>query len=211
MATPTKTEVKKSRGEGPIVVTYADATKNDNKRVPTGVKAVVITDRKGNTKPYDLALIPTEVQHQLIALAFGGRVKTYVNNQAKDGDVNVIELSDKIFNDMATGKLYTRSESESGGARGRVFDPSIYVEAYRLTREAQHKAKVINKKSGKPVEPASEKQLKDLATQLTSIKGKDRADQIKKLLTNAVFKKHYLQLQAKNIKTGDVESIDDAF
>lgn len=212
MATPAVKAEKKTRGDGPISVMYADATKQDHKRVPTGVTQVIVKDAKGGWKAYNLADIPTGVQHQLIALAFAGRAKTVVNNQFKaDANLNVVASVDAIFNDMATGKLYSRKESEGGAARGRVFDPSIYVEAYRLTREAQHKAKVINKKSGKPVEPASEKQLKDLATSLTSVKGKDRTALIARYLSNAVFKKHFLMLQAKNIKTGEVESIDDAF
>lgn len=204
---------KKARGDGPIIVTYVDEKSADNKRVTAGVTSVQIKDRKGVVKSYALASIPTEVQHQLIALAFAARVKTYVNNQAKDGDVDVVALSDRIFSDMAEGKVYSRTESEGGAQRGRVFDPSDYVEALRLTLESQAKAGVINKKTNQAVKPASEAQLKQVATQLIALKGKDRAARVKTMMANAVFKKHWLNIQSKKIKVSaeDNEALDADF
>lgn len=208
------TDETKKRGDGPIIVTYVDEKAADNKRVVAGVTAVQIKDRKGNVKSYTLAAIPTEVQGQLIALAFAQRAKTYVNNQAKDDEnADVIALTDRIFSDMIEGKVYSRTESEGGAPRGRVFDPSDYVEALKLTLAAQAKAGVVNKKTGQPVKEATEGQLKQIGTQLISLKGKERTVKIKSFMDNPIFKKHYLALMSKKIKVSadENEAIEDLF
>lgn len=206
-----KTETaKKTRGEGPVIVMFGGDKGEATKRPASGTNMVIVADKAGAKKSYSLSSIPSDVQSALVAYAFGSRVKTFINNHAKDGAVNVIEMTDQIFSDFINGKMYSRTESEGGAPRGRQFDPADYVEALKQAKAAQFKAGAKNK-HGVAVKEATEKELEAFGNQLISLKGKDRTAKIKNMKENAVFLKYFLAVQAKKIKAEVGVSIDDMF
>jgi hypothetical protein len=208
--TDVKTAEKSKRNAGPIAVFYGTAEKQDFKRVPKGVTSIIIKSRNGETKTFDLASIPTEHLAALAGVAFASKAKGYVNNHA-DTDDKVVPLASEVWNDFVTGSIYseTKAKTAKGGARGRKFDPTLYVLAFQRAKETQAKANVKNK-LGKPIQPATEKELESLKTQLVSMTGPDRTKKIKTMMENPVFKKAYLAVQAASIKVNkDEVSIDD--
>lgn len=201
----------KKRNQGPVAILFKNAEKED-KKVLKGVTSVIVKTRTGETKTFDLASIPTEHLAALAAMAFASKTKGYVNNHAKEDESKVLPLADEVWADFVAGNIYSETKEKkagTGGARGRKFDASMYVEAYRLAKESQNKAKVLDK-AGNVIQLATEKQLESLKTQLVSMTGPDRAKKIKGMMENPVFKKHYLAVQAKNIKINKEETnIDD--
>lgn len=202
MTTDTKKETKK-RNQGPVNVLFGTAEKADHKRVPKGVTTVIVKSRNGQTKTFDLSAIPSEHLTALAAVAYAAKAKSYVNNHAEKDD-EVIGMADKIFSDFVAGNLYTKGDAKTGGKRGRQFDATLYVLAYQKARESQSKAGVKNSK-GALIKVATQQELDALKTQLVSMTAQDRSKKIKVMLENPVFKKHFLAVQAAQIKTKDVD------
>lgn len=208
--TDTKAETKTKRNEGPVIVTFSDGAKADYKRVPKGVTSVIIKDRKGNERSFDLASIPTEHLAAMAAFAFAGRAKTFINNHAEGDAPDVVGMADKIFGDIVAGNMYAKAETTgTGKPRGRQFDPTDYVEAFKRAKETQAKAGVKNKQ-GVKIEPATEAQLENFKMQLVAMTGPDRTKKIKDMMGNPVFLKHYRAVQSAKVNTKGIDvSIDD--
>ena len=179
------TEAKKSRGEGLVKVTFADATKNDHKRVPTGVQTVLI-----NGKSYALSAIPSAVKDQLVAFAFKARASTYVNNHADEakGGSDVHELVDKVYADLVAGKLY--AETAEGVKKEKAYDPTDWVEATR-------QARAIQNRNNPAIPLATQAQLDGLRTKMLGMSGKERTDFVNgKLKKDPLINAAYQAIQA---------------
>lgn len=205
----TDTNVKKERGEGPVIVTYGDADgKKDFKRVPAKVTSVIVTARNGGaSKVYEVSKLSPETLSALAAFALASRTKTYVNNHAGDDGSDVIKLADQVYSDFMTGKLYSRVEG--GSKPGKKFDATIYVDAAKAAMLFMSK-KGMKNKAGKPVQAMTEAQASNLLTKLTSLTPKERTEQIKSMKANKFFTKALMELQAKKIDTSK-EDAEDLF
>jgi hypothetical protein len=208
--------VEKTRGEGPMIVNYVSADgKTDHKRVPADVIGVHVVARKDNSaKTYLLADIPEAIKQALAAKALANAQKIFVANHDKGGD-NVISLSDKIYSDFVSGKLYTRAE---GGAKpGKKFDPTIYVQAAVAAYAQMAKRKMTYKSPdggatpGKPVLAMTEQDAQDMAAKLEAMTPKERSEQIKKNKRNTFFDKALTELQAKAKKIDTDEEVEELF
>lgn len=204
-----KAEAKKERGDGPMIATYADkAGKSDLKRANTDVVGVVITQRAGNkSKSFNVATLPAHVKDALAAMAFAQRCKVNVANNSNDNGDNVLSLADAQWADLVAGKIYSRSAE--GKAPGRVFDPVKYADAMRMAYAAMAKKGRISAKTGKPIQPMSDKAYDDFMTKLSSMEGKDRTAYLLKLKKDTFFAAALAKIEAAAKEKAIDE--DDAF
>lgn len=203
-----KAEAKKERGDGPMIVTYADkAGKNDLKRASTDVVGVVVVQRAGNkSKAFDVSKLPANVKDALAAMAFAQRTKVQVANNSNDNGDNVLSLADAMWKDLSEGKIYTRSAT--GEKPGRKFNATLYADAMRLALAAMAK-KGRTGKSGKPVQPMTDKQYEDFKTKLEGMAPKERSLFIVGLKKDSFINAAIKDVEAKIAKENIDE--DDAF
>lgn len=203
-----KADTKKERGEGPMIVTYADkAGKVDLKRANTDVVGVVVMQRAGNrSKSFDVSKLPQNVKDALAAMAFAQRSKVHVANNSNDKGDNVISLADAMWADLASGKIY--SKSADGGTPGRKFDPVPYADAMRIAMSAMAKKGRIGK-SGKPVQPMNDKQHDDFKNKLLAMAPKERGEFIRNLKKDTFIAAAIKEVEFKNAQKQVDE--DDAF
>lgn len=198
-------ETKKERGDGPAVFTYTDAAGNKElKRVPSNPGSVDVLSKAGVSKSYKPSELPEAVKNALIEFAFATRAKSYVNNHGKKDGSDAIELTDKIWNDLVEGKIYTRSEN--GAKVGRKFDATIYVQAW--TNVYKHLAKKGGKnEKGQPITELTQDLIDDLRTGLEAMDAKTRVARIKGWKENPYFVKALKELQAKAVDLSDAELV----
>lgn len=203
-----KADTKKERGDGPMIVTYADkAGKTDLKRANTDVVGVVIMQRAGNkSKSFDVSKLPSNVKDALAAMAFAQRTKTQVANNDDDGN-NVISIADAMWKDLAEGKIY--SKSADGTGPGRKFDPTVYAEGMRIATANMAKKGVINTKTKKVVVPMNDKNVADFKAKLLAMAPKERGDFIRGLKKNGFIAAGFAQADAeaknKAVEQDDME------
>lgn len=203
-----KAEAKKERGEGPMIVTYADkAGKNDLKRASTDVVSVVVQQRVGgNKKVYEISKLPPAVKDALAAMAFAQRSKVHVANNGNDKGDNVISLADAMWADLAAGKIYSRSAD--GEKPGRKFDPVPYADAMRIAMANMNK-KGRTGKNGKVVQAMSDKQYADFQAKLNGMAPKERTDFIRGLKKDSFIAAAMAEVEYRN-KQKDIDE-DDSF
>lgn len=201
-------EVSKERGEGPMIVTYADkAGKMDYKRVPNDVTSVVVVQRKGGVKKtFDLTKLPQNVKDSLAAMALASRAKVFVANHGNEAGDNVISLVDGVYAEMIAGKIYSRSAD--GEKPGRKFDPVPYADAMRIALGNMNK-KGRTGKAGKVVQPMNDKQYEDLKTKLNAMAPKERGEFIRNLKKDSFIAAAMAEVEYRN-KTKAV-STEDSF
>lgn len=198
MAATAKTEVKK-RGDGPVVISYVDAdNKTDHKRVPANVHGILLADRHGKNKSYSIDGLPVNVRQMLIGLGLKRHLEAAARNGADDTGTNVIALADAAFTNLKEGKIYTRIGGGGKGGPGRTFDADIWVE-------------VVKRVSNQAKKPATEKQLTDFRTKITSYTSTDRSEFLKKLQKDPRFKVAYMTLRALKSKGEKEDALSDLF
>ena len=204
-----KAEAKKERGDGPMIVTYADkAGKVDLKRANTDVVGVVVVQREGNkSKSFNVSTLPANVKDALAAMAFAQRCKVNVANNSNDSGDNVVSLADAQWADLVNGKIYSRSAESK--APGRVFDPVKYADAMRMAYAAMAKKGRISAKTNKPIQPMSDKAYEDFKVKLMSLDGKERSGYLLKLKKDTFFAAALAKIEAANKEKAIDE--DDAF
>lgn len=190
--TATATTEKKTRGEGPVRVTYANASAKDHKRVPVDVTHIVVADPHGKAVEFNLSDLPEKTIMALAAIGAATRAKTYVNNNI-DEELNgsdVTDLAKKVLEDLKSGKLYNGA-SEGGKAKGKPFDADMWVEAVRLGAEARRK-KDPNAKV------PSTQDLANIKNKLEKLAGLERTAFIQKhFMASPFIKSAYESLKAK--------------
>lgn len=202
----TQTAPKGERNKGPIAVAFADASKEDYKRVPKGVTGVVITSQKtGEKKVYSLAHIPAEVQHQLVMYAFATKAKQHVNNHA-DADDNVIVLIDGVYKDLVEGKMYAKAAEGKGP--GKKTDFSLYVDAMAAAIGFQAKKGHINPKTKIAIKPMTDEQKANFRLKLEAFSRAERTEYVKQLMTKSLFQKCYQEARSKRIQVSKDEDLD---
>lgn len=188
------------KGDGPLAVSFLAGDKA-LKRVEEGVTHVVVTPKNGSAKNYDLSKLPMPVLIQLAAMGYAKRTDVFVRNTVKNSDdANVIELADKVYNDLVEGKIYTRAEGSGAGA-GRPFDYAFYQEVI---------ADVAKRKK----RPApTDAQLEAFKNKLESLTPADRQKAIRKMQTDKVFALALKVISAKRDaeKLKGAKQDDDAF
>jgi len=204
MAQTAKTDGKKTRGDGPVVVMYIDAQNKEHKRVPADVVQVKVTGKDGKAgKTYAIDSLPVGVRNQLAAFAFARRADIFIRNSVDDdGKVNVLDKADEVFNSLKEGKFYSRGEGKGGP--GRTFDIDLWVETM----------KVAAAKKGTPATP---KQLTTFKSKLEAMQGKDRSTFLMKLTKDPNVKLAKLEIEAKKLggkkasTSDDYNALSDAF
>jgi len=201
----TQTAPKGERNKGPIAVAFADATKEDFKRVPKGVTGVVITATKtGEKKTYSLSHIPTEVQHQLVMYAFATKAKQHVNNHADEND-NMITLIDGVYKDLVEGKMYAKAAEGKGP--GKKLDVSLYVDAMAAAMAFKAKKGHTDAK-GSAVKAMTEDQKANFKIKLESMPKAERTEYVKKLMAKPLFQKSYQEIKSKRIQLDKEDDLD---
>lgn len=202
--TATAATEKKTRGDGPVKVSYANAAAKDHKRVPTDVSHVVIADPQGKAAEYDVSALPEKVKAALVAFAVAQRLKTYANNnldEEKNG-VDVLDLTNKHFAELMAGNLYSASADGTGKKAGKPFDVRIWIDAVKMGAEARRK-KDANAKM------PTEANLQALEQKLLSLAGRERTAFIQQhFMASPFIKSAYMTLKAK--KTVSEASSEDA-
>lgn len=207
MAVQAATTAKKTRGVGPVTISYIDASNKEAKRVPDSVSQVKVADKAGKAKNYSVDGLPPAIRNMLAASALAKRMDIFVRNSVDDaGKVNVIDCADEVYASLKDGKFYTRGEGKGGP--GRTFDMDKWVAIARLTQDLR----VKNDKTGK-VKPATEKQLAEFRMSLESLQGKERNAKLLAWIKNPVVKLAKATWEAQQAKkqadAGDFEEDDD--
>lgn len=199
------------RGKGPVSVTFVDDKgKGDYRRVPDIVTAIRVTDAKGNTKDFPVNKVNQSMAARFAAYGMASRVKMFVTHNIEDGPA--LDLASQLMADFAEAKMYARAEG-TGERKGKVFDPTIYIEALKLAQtemfEKQIKFPAGHAKAGQLVasKAPTAKQLEDKKTALVALPGKDRTAALAKLNKNPYYAKHLKLLQAKAIDTSDTDAL----
>lgn len=215
MQAAAKGQAKRERGEGPVAFGYVDVSgKDDYKRVPLNVKSVVVTDNKTKQrKSYDVSALPANVKDALVAFAFSTRAKTYLNNHlGEDDKISPLSLTDNVYNDFASGKVYAKAEG--AGPRGRVFDTALYVEAFRLTMSLMAEKGIKRKTDNQAYKPLSKDGIAKLTAKFDGMTGKEKTEYVAKLKkTNGYFASFVKELEAAKLKKAVTEDdeIGDMF
>lgn len=198
---------KAERGEGPMVLTYADkAGKADYKRVPNEVKALHIVQRAGNkSKTYNLDEVPQSIKDSLVAFAVAQRGKVYIANHGDKDGSNVVDLFDAFWNDVKSGKVYSRSAD--GEKPGRKFDAVKWATVYRNALLAMSKKGRINKKTNKPFQPMSDQHYNDFVVALEAAPSKERIEKIAGWKKDGFFLRALKEYEFKNTEV-DADATD---
>lgn len=204
------------RGKGPVSVTFVDDKgKADFRRVPELVSAIRVTDAKGAFKDFPVNKINPSMAARFAAYGVASRVKMFVTHNIEDGPA--LDLASQLMTDFAEAKMYARAEG-TGERKGKVFDPTIYIEALKLAQtemfEKQVKYPKGTMKDGKDVggqlvasKVPTQKQLDDKKTALVALPGTDRTKALAKMNKNPYYAKHFLALKSKNIDTSEAEAL----
>lgn len=199
------------RGKGPVSVTFVDDKgKGDARRVPETVSAIRVTDTKGAYKDFPVNKINPSMLARFAAYGMASRVKMFVTHNIEDGPA--LDLASQLMADFAEAKMYARAEG-TGERKGKVFDPTIYIEALKLAQTEMFTKKVKfpagHAKAGELVAAAAptDKQLNDKRTALVALPGKERTAALAKLNKNPYYAKHLKLLQAKNVDTSDADAL----
>lgn len=152
---------KKTRGHGPVTVSYVDGEGKPHKRVPDkGVVGVQVTDKAGKTKIFKLSDLQPAMVNGLAALGFAKMIDIYVRNTVKNDDsADVLGTATERYDVVKGGKLYTRAEGT--GVKGKPFNSEYWISA--MTEGAV--------KQGAPL---TKKQIDNLTAKLMSVQGKER-------------------------------------
>ena len=201
---------KKERGEGPVAMSYVDkAGKNDIKRVSTEVTGVhMIAKGDHGAKTFDVSKLPDGVKNALVVKALSSTLKLYIINHAKPDGSDAIAVADKLYADLAAGKMYVKGEG--AGKAGRKFEADIYIAALKQAYDRMA-AKKMKTKAGVLIQAMSESKLADAKAKLESMPPKERGAQLKKLLENDFYKKALAELKAKAIDVSGAEVEELAF
>lgn len=189
---------KAERGEGPMILTYADkAGKADYKRVPNEVKALHVVQRAGNkSKTYNLDEVPQSIKDSLVAFAVAQRGKVYIANHGDENGSNVVALFDAFWNDVKSGKVYSRSAD--GEKPGRKFDAVKWADIMKAALLAMNKKGRINTKTNKPIQPMSEQGYKDFVAALEAASPKERTEKIAGWKKDGFFLRALKEYEFKN-------------
>lgn len=172
------TETKEERKEGPLSIEFVDKDDKTSTRVPENVVGLIVTQRNGELQQrYDFSEFPAHILTGLAASGAKKMMETYARNGADETGSNIIELMNKQFATLKSGKLYTRAgNGESKGARASKFDYEFWqAVAVRFTKA----------KAGR--EP-TEKELITFRSKLDSYTPKDRLAFLRKQEENPIFK-----------------------
>ena len=213
----TETKAKKTRGKGPIQITYVDgAGKAGFKRVPDVVTAIRVVQADGKAKDYDPRKLSAATQARQNAYAGATRIKLFTMHNVED-PTKALEAIDQLWADFSADKLYARAEG-TGERRGKVFSPDIYIEATKLAHTEMFEVKATYPKdaikNGKPIggqiiatKPPTQKQLDDKRAYLVSLPTKERTAELARMNANPFYAKHLLALKSKKIDTSEADSL----
>lgn len=203
------TDTKKKRGTGPLVITYIGADNKEGKRVPENGSQLKVASRDGKSKVYSFDGLPVAVQKQLGMLAFAKTLDIFARNGAKEDGANVMTLVEEKYASLKDGKLYSRGEGKGGP--GRSFDYDKWVTIGKMIQDIRVKNKVEDKRTGKPVVAATDKDLAKLRLKLESMLPKDRQKYILDMGKNPIAKlakSQYEAMAAKKAMDSDEEDDD---
>lgn len=192
-AAPVKA-TRAKKGDGPIAVKFLNSKNEETKRADAETESIRISDKSGKSKDYSVAKLSLPTLRQLALDALKRKVVSAVNSGSKsNGSVDVIKVSDDIYNNIVAGKFYVRAE---GGAKpGRKFDVDIWADA--MLRTSEIKSQMPNSK----VKVFSKKIIDDFKTKLETMPDKDRKVFTAKLQNDAVFKRALYEVRAKRVST----------
>jgi len=193
-------KVKAKKGMGPLVVMYLDREGKPSKKPTENVAQVEIADRGGRKTTMAIDGLSPNTRNQLVALAVGKRIDTFVRNSVKGDDkANIIQLADGIFSSIKSGVIFKRGESKRGAA-GRPFDYDLWIEVM---------ATVTMRKTKKP---ASKIQLDAFRSKLNSMQGADRRNFILGLQrdphVSVAVKELQAAKEAQKLASGEVSDYD---
>lgn len=190
-----KTRAKK--GDGPILVKFLNAKNEETKRVDADTEFLRVATKEGQSKDYSVTKLSLPTLRQLALDAIKRKFVTAVFSGHKNGKVDVLKVSDEIYNNILNGKIYVRAE---GAARpGRKFDVTLWGEA--MLRTSVIKSQMPNSK----VKPFSKKVIDDFKVKLEGMSDKDRKVFTAKLQNDAVFKRALLEVKAERVKSATSE------
>ena len=199
-----QTEKSKSRGNGPISITFIDESGKTSKRVPAKVMGVSVLERAtGKVKEYNIDDLPEDMLRAHAAHGVGKRLEMYGRNTVKNNpNKSVLSCTDDMFDDMKKGLMYRKAESNgTGGGAGRPFDYDMWVEV--MTATAHAKGKKLN-----------EDQISKFVIGLKALSPTERKQDIKKRMGDAYVQSALKTVQAKRLaqglKKGTINSEYDA-
>lgn len=135
----------KSRGNGPIAITFVDANGKQSKRPSeTATKLHVLDKTSGKHKIFDLENLPDSVKWPLLVGMTAKRVETYARNAHKNKPgSNVLESADFVIENLMKGQIFSRGDG-TGAVKEAAFDYDLWREV--MTVAAKLKGKELNDK-----------------------------------------------------------------
>ena len=129
--TATETAPKGKRGEAPFIVEYVNDKGETSSRIPENVNGLKITDRaKNESKTYSFEGFNDAVMMGLAAAGYNRQFQTAIRNSVgDDGEVNIIEVADRIQGNLLQGKVYSRTGSGKGKvSKRKEFDIEFWTD-----------------------------------------------------------------------------------
>lgn len=189
------TSDRAKKGDGPISLVYIDAEGNVAKRVSEKTVGVRVSDKFDNVKDFMVSELPPVIRHQLVVLALGKRIDTYVRNSVEENGSNAIELAALTYDNIKGGTIYSRKES--AGTSGRPFDFEFWKSIIVMTA-AEKKV------------PVSEKQIEQFMTKMRAMTSAERKDWITRSKMDKIFaycwKRAELAKAKESLKKGGAAS-----
>lgn len=195
-ASPTKA-TRAKKGDGPILVSFLNSKNEVTKRADSETEVIRVADKDGKSKDYSITKLSLPTLRQLALDSLKRKFVSTVNSGNKNGSVNVIQVSDGVYNNILSGKIYVRAEG--AGKPGRKFDSAIWAAA--MLRTSEIKSKMPNSK----VKVFSQKVINDFKIKLESMVDKERKIFTAKLQNDAVFKRALLEVRAEQVKSTSTE------
>lgn len=190
-ATPTKA-TRAKKGEGPIVVKFLNSKNEETKRTDAETESLRIHDNSGKSKDYSITKLSLPTLRQLALDSLKRKVISAAVSGSKNGNADVIKITDSVYDNVLNGKIYIRAEG--GGKPGRKFDSAIWAAA--MLRTSEIKSKMPNSKT----KVFTQKVIADFRTKLDTMPEKDRKVLTAKLQNDAVFKRALLEVRAEQVK-----------
>lgn len=188
---------KKTRGNGPLVISFVGSDNKEGKRVSDGAQ-VKVADKAGKSVVFSFDSLPVAIQKQLGIKALAKELDIYGRNGADDNGSNVLDLVKEKYSAFKDGILYSRAEGGKGGP-GRSFDFDKWVQVAKLRQDIRVKNKVQDK-NGKVVVAATEKQLESYRLKLEGMTPELRKAHTAEIAKSPIGKlalSQYMALQAK--------------
>jgi len=194
VTSPAAKRTRMKKGDGPIVVNFLDEKNQVQKRITPEIDSVQVVNKAGKTVNYSVSALDVKTLRQLAADSLRKRFVSSAINQFKvDSKVDVLSIAHGVYDNIKSGKLYTRGEG--AGKPGRQFDYDLWVNSMVRSSQIKHELGMKNK-LGQIIKPWGKKQAEDIRAMLELATSEKRKDITTKWMNDATVKRAVMEIKA---------------